>query len=298
MLEFRTIQLEDREWITQVLRKSDYRGCEYSFANNMAWRRLSGSQIARYKDFYLCCAMETADGIPSFCYPAGEGDHFDVIAQMRAFSASRHAPLFIWNVSDERLSWLAAHFPDEFVTEENRESWDYLYRAEDLAHLAGRKYHQKRNFLHRFAEYGAVWSDLSERDFDDCIAFAAVHYSDRMEGDHSAVSEQFAIDTYFRHFDTLQMQGGVLRVDGRIVAFTIGEPLSSDTFCVHIEKADTAFQGAYAAVNQGFARRILAQGFTFINREEDMGLPGLRKAKESYHPCMMQVKRSVRFKTI
>lgn len=296
MLEFRTITLEDREWICQALKSSDYRGCEYSFANNMAWRRLSGSQIARYNDFYLCCAMETEDGIPSFCYPAGEGDHLDVIAQMRAFSASRNAPLSIWNVSDERLSWLEEQFPGEFTAEENRGSWDYLYRAEDLAMLAGRKYHQKRNFLHRFAAYGAVWSDLTERDFEDCIAFAARCYNDRLEGDHSGIAEQFAIDTYFRHFDELRLQGGVLRADGRLIAFTIGEPLNSDTFCVHIEKADTAFQGAYAAVNQEFSRRILEQGFTYINREEDMELPGLRKAKESYHPCMMQVKRSVRFK--
>ncbi len=297
MLEFRTISMDDRDWITQALRKTDSRGCEYSFANNMAWRRLSGSQIAQYGEFYICCAMETEDGVPSFCYPAGgEGDHRAVIEAMRHFSASKHCPLHIWNVSPQRLAWLHEMYPDQFTVEENRDSWDYLYRAEDLANLSGRKYHQKRNFLHRFESYGCWYAPLTENDFDDCIAFAAMRYNDKLEGDPSGIAEQFAIDTYFRHFHELGLQGGVYRSGEHLVAFTIGEPLNSDTFCVHIEKAMTVFQGSYAAINQRFSQEILAQGFTYINREEDMGLSGLRKAKESYHPCMMQEKYRVRFK--
>ena len=295
MLEFRTITPDDRDWITSILRKSDYRGCEYSFANNMAWRRLAGSQIARYGDFYLCCALETEDGIPSFCYPAGEGDHRTALAEMRQFSAAQGHPLVIWDVSEERLAWLSAQYPGEFTVEENRDSWDYVYHSADLASLSGRKYHQKRNFLHRFAQYGAVYAPLTERDFDECIAFAAQFYNERLADDHSGVAEQFAIDTYFRYFDLLGLQGGTLRAGGRLIAFTIGEPLNSDTFCVHIEKADTAFTGVYAAINQQFAAQIHAQGFAYINREEDLGLEGLRKAKQSYHPCFMQKKLCVTF---
>lgn len=295
MLELRTVTPEDRDWITAILRTSDYRGCEYSFANNMAWRRLAGSQIARFADFYLCCALETEDGIPSFCYPAGEGDHRAVLAEMRQFSESRGCPLVIWNVSEERLAWLSEQYPGEFTVDENRGSWDYLYRSEDLAELSGRKYHQKRNFLHRFAQYGAVYAPLTERDFDECITFAALSYNERLEGDHSGIAEQFAIDTFFRYFSLLGLQGGTLRLDGRLIAFTIGEPLNSDTFCVHIEKADTAFTGVYAAINQQFSASIRAQGFACINREEDMGLEGLRKAKQSYHPCAMQKKLCVKF---
>ncbi len=295
MLEFRTISIEDKDWITACLRASDYRGCEYSFANNMAWRRLSGSQIARYEGFYLCTAFETEDGTPSFCYPAGEGDHRSVIDVMRRFSAERGQPLVIWNVSEERLAWLETQYPGQFSVEENRDSWDYVYRSEDLAELSGRKYHQKRNFLHRFAEYGAVYAPITERDFDDCIIFAADAYNARLEGDHSGIAEQFAIDTYFRYFRELGLQGGTLRLDGKLIAMTVGEPLNSDTFCVHIEKADTAYAGVYAAINQQFSAHIREQGFAFINREEDLGLEGLRKAKQSYHPITMLKKLCVTF---
>lgn len=294
MLEFREITIEDKQWITQCLRQSDYRGCEYSFANNMAWRRLQESRIACYNGFYLCCSFHTEDGIPSFTYPAGEGDHRDVLAQMRRCAEERNKPLRIWNVSPERLAWLQAQFPDAFTVDEGRDNWDYIYHSSDLSTLAGRKYHQKRNFLHRFAQYGAQFSALTEKDFDDCIAFAARAYNEKLEGDHSAISEQFAIDTYFRYFDVLEMEGGVLRADGELVAFAIGEPLASDTFCVHIEKANTAFQGAYAAINQGLASRA-AERFAYINREEDLGLEGLRKAKKSYHPAFMQEKYCVTF---
>ncbi len=295
MLEFREITLEDRIWITECLRQSDYRGCEYSFANNLAWRRLHGSKIARYGDFYLCCAFDTHDGIPSFIYPAGRGSDLEVIRQMQAFSGAMGKPLKIWNVSEERLQWLQAQFPAQLSVDENRDSWDYLYNSEDLSLLAGRKYHQKRNFLNRFAQYHAQYAPLTEEDFDDCITFAAHSYNERLEGDTSAISEQFAIDTYFRHFDALQLQGGVWRAEGRLVAFAIGEPLSSDTFCIHIEKADTAYEGAYHAMNQKFAEKILEQGYRYINREEDLGLPGLRRAKESYRPVFMQKKYCVTF---
>ncbi len=295
MLEFRDITLADRPWITACLRASDHRGCEYSFANNMAWRRLQGSKIARHGSFYLCCAFDTEDGTPSFIYPAGDGDHREILAEMRRFSESLGKPLHIWNVTPDRLVWLREQFGDGLAVAEQRDSWDYVYRSEDLTNLAGRKYHQKRNFLHRFAQYEAEISPMTEADFDDCIAFAAAQYNEKLEGDTSGISEQFAIDTYFRHFHELELEGTVIRADGTLIAFAVGEPLNSDTFCVHIEKADTAFQGVYAAVNQGFAARI-APRFPYINREEDMGIEGLRKAKNSYNPCFMVEKYGVMFR--
>ncbi len=295
MLEFREITLADRPWITDCLQRSNERGCEYSFANNMAWRRLQDSKIAEYRGFYLCCAFNTQDGAPSFIYPAGEGDHHEILLEMRRFSESLGKPLHIWNVSPDRLAWLQAQYGDTFEVTPHRDSWDYVYRSEDLANLAGRRYHQKRNFLHRFAQYDAQIRPMTEADFDDCIAFAAAQYNEKLEGDASGISEQFAIDTYFRHFQELALEGMVVRANGRLIAFSIGEPLNSDTFCVHIEKADTAFQGVYAAVNQGFAARI-APRFPYINREEDLGIEGLRKAKKSYHPCFMVEKYGVLFR--
>ncbi len=293
MLNFREINIEDKSWISELLQRSNFRGCEYCFANNLAWQRLSGARITRYKDFYLCASFDNEDSIPSFCFPAGSGDLRAVLLTMQAFAREREKPLRIWNVHPTQLPILEKIFPTTLCIAENRDSWDYVYLREKLANLSGKRYHQKRNFLHRFSQYGASYAPLTEQDFEDCIVFAASLYNDKLSENHSGIAEQYAIDTYFRHYSTLGLQGGTLRDrEGELLAFCIGEPLSSDTFCVHIEKANTKYQGVYVAINQGFAQS-LGNNFIYINREEDLGIEGLRKAKLSYHPEFLQEKYCV-----
>ena len=136
---------------------------------------------------------------------------------------------------------------------------------------------------------------MTPDDFDDCIAFSASFYNEK-EGylDPSSVAEQYAIHTFFTHFKTLGLQGGVLRVDGKLVAFTIGEPLNQNTYGVHIEKADVQYQGAYPAINQAFVEAVAAS-YAYVNREEDLGLEGLRQAKESYYPAILLEKATAVF---
>ncbi|OPZ19501.1 MAG: hypothetical protein BWZ04_02466 [Firmicutes bacterium ADurb.BinA205] len=137
---------------------------------------------------------------------------------------------------------------------------------------------------------------MTEKDFDDCITFSAVTYNNKAASDdHSMLAEQFAINTYFNHFHELGLKGGVIRIGGRVAAFTIGEPLNSDTFCVHIEKADTTYNGIYAGINNLFAEAAAAD-HKYINREEDLGLEGLRRSKLSYHPAFLLDKYEVTFK--
>ena len=252
MLEFRDIEISDKERICTALRLSDFRGCEYSFANNMAWRRLAGSKISFYKDFYICCAFDTDDGHPHFVFPAGQGDVRELIGVLRDYSALQNSPLILTGVTKPVLDILYELFPEQFSIMPDRDSSDYVYNSADLIGLAGRKYHQKRNEKYPYSE-------------------------------GSIIAEQFAINTYFSYYSELGLTGGIIRIDGRIAALTIGERLNSDTFCVHIEKADTSFNGIYAAINNCFAKSAAAD-FRYINREEDMGIPGLRHSKESYNP--------------
>ncbi|MDE6666069.1 MAG: phosphatidylglycerol lysyltransferase domain-containing protein, partial [Ruminococcus sp.] len=115
------------------------------------------------------------------------------------------------------------------------------------------------------------------------------------ENDYSSVAEQYAINTYFSYFGELGLKGGIIRIDGKVVAVTIGEQLNFGTFCVHIEKADRSFSGIYTAINNLFAKSA-AVDFEYINREEDLGIDGLRKAKLSYHPVFLLNKYIVEFK--
>ena len=295
MLEFRDIDIKDKERITAALEYSQFMGCEYSFANNMAWRRLGDSQISFYKNFYICCAFRSDDRTPNFTLPSGEGDYRDVIGEMKRYSDSRGKALKIKGITESSLVMMNELFPDSFTVETDEGDWDYIYNSSDLIGLAGRKYHGKRNHLARFNELDAVYLPITENDFDDCISFSTAEYNSKSSADHSFISEQFAINTYFNHFGELQLKGGVIRIDGKVAAFTIGERLNDNTFCVHIEKADTQYNGIYAGINNCFAKAEAAE-YKYINREEDLGIEGLRKAKQSYHPAFLLKKYTVTFK--
>ncbi|MBR4021520.1 MAG: DUF2156 domain-containing protein [Ruminococcus sp.] len=296
MLKFRDIDISDKDWINELLRKSDFMGCEYSFANNMAWRRLYESKITRYKDFYISCSFKTEDDIPSFTFPAGSGDYKDVINQLREFSESIGKPLRLWGVTHKGIDILNEHFENQFSFQLDRDGSDYIYSTEKLIELKGKKYHKKRNHLARFNEYEWEYSPITEKDFDDCIFFCTHTYNEKNAAEtHSGIAEQFAINTYFNHFSELGLEGGIIRINGEIKALTIGEKLNSNTFCTHIEKADSSYQGIYVAICNEFAKSA-AYGCEYINREEDLGIEGLRRSKLSYYPEFILEKHEVIFK--
>ncbi len=297
MLEFRRITLNDRDNVNKALAFSDFRGCEYSFANNLAWCRLADSQICFYKDFYIVCAFGNEDGIPTFILPAGLGDYREVIAEMKLYSENGGHPFRLCGVTEKSLEMLNEFYYDEFTAQPDRDGSDYIYLRSDLAELKGKKFHQKRNHLAKFNRIESEFSLITEKDFDDCISFIVSDYNSKFHEDttHSAIAEQYAVNTYFNNFEELGLKGGIIRINGEIAAVTIGEKLNSDTFCVHIEKADRSFDGIYTGICNKFVNACTA-GFTYINREEDLGIEGLRKSKLSYHPVFLLNKYIVNFK--
>lgn len=293
MFDFRKIDISDKPWIRSLLRRSDFRGCEYSFANNMAWHRLYDTKICRYKDFYISCSEK--DGL-RFTFPAGEGDYKEVLTLLRKYAQERGEPFVVSSVLTEKLQLFEELFPGEYTVENDESGSDYIYLAENLRELKGKRYHGKRNHLKRFYETDWSYSKMTERDFDECIEFAVRSYNENMSyDDESSVAEQFAINTFFNNFDALDLRGGVIRVGGKVEGFTIGSRINSDTMDIHIEKANASINGAYTAIMNEFAKAESAD-FTYINREEDLGLEGLRRSKRSYYPEFMLVKNTVIFK--
>jgi hypothetical protein len=289
LLDFRLINIDDRPWINKLLKYSDFRGCEYSFANNLAWQRLSNSLITNFKDFYVIMTCDI-----SFMFPAGKGDYDEVLSEMKSFANSKGKPLKITNVTDETYD-ITEKFADKYgyylATLDSPGWWDYVYLREDLATLKGKKYEKKRNHFNQFCKYNWEYRELTKEYFDECIAFAAVTYNKKNGfNERSSIVEQYAIDRFFEYFEEMELQGGTLWVNGLLVGFTIGEKLNSDTFCIHIEKADINYQGAFTAINHEFSKRIDCK---YVNREEDMGIDGLRKSKQSKHPCFQIKKRTV-----
>ncbi|NLZ46250.1 MAG: DUF2156 domain-containing protein [Clostridiales bacterium] len=295
MLNFREIKIEDKDWINELLNKSDFMGCEYSFANNMAWRRLNDSVITRYKDFYITGSIDGE--FPVFNYPAGQGSIKEVINELNIYSNKLGHQLVLSSVTKESLQELLNIYGGENLVVKTDESYyDYIYNSDDLINLKGKKFHGKRNHIRRFKENNWSFHKLTEELFGECINFAVNSYNEsKGYDDFSSICEQFAINTYFNHFDEFGLKGGVLKVNNEIVGFTIGERLNSNTFVVHIEKANADIQGSYPTICNEFAK-MCAEDFKYINREEDLGIEGLRRSKKSYNPVFLLEKYTVYFK--
>lgn len=289
MLGFRILQLSDREWVQDALRRSQFCGCEYSFANNLAWRRAADTRAARYEDFYICASFDTEEGHPVFYYPSGSGDIKAVFREMADMAVSGGYPLCVQGVTNETLSILRENFGESFTAEPYPDGFDYIYETNDLIGLEGKKFHKKRGHLSQFRKLyeNYTFSEITPDDYDECIGMSVRSYNEKQGyTDKSAVSEQFAIHTYFSDMEALGLKGGVLRVGGRLAGFSIGERLNDDMFVTHIEKADINYKGAYTALTQAFTSEFAA-GYRYINREEDLGIEGLRRAKQSWQPAYL-----------
>lgn len=295
MLTFKKIDISDKDWICKLLKISNFMGAEYSFANNIAWRRLSNSLITHYKDFYTILMPENDAFI--FTFPAGFGDYVEFINLLREYSKLHDKKCNIFGVTKEYIPLFEDNFKGEYSITYLPDSSDYIYLAKDLINLNGKKYHSKRNHLKKMDNYRWSFNELTEKDFNECILLSANMYNQsNAYVDHSAIVEQYAIDTFFKHYKEFNLMGGAIRIDDKLVAFTIGERLNSNTVVVHIEKADKSYEGLYALINNQFVKRFCnSNSIKYVNREEDLGIDGLRKAKKSYHPAFQVEKHLIEF---
>ncbi len=293
ILDFREPELSDRKWADELLAGSGFRGCIYTFGNNYVWRKVYNIQICRYKDFYMLRNSDHTDGQPRFFFPAGRGDLHEAIAVLREYCSGLGVPLMM-TANKQSTEWLIANYP-EVRAEGDRDGFDYIYNSADLAELKGKKYHSKRNHLNRFYENDWSFEPITAANIPDCVSVLDQWLAaNSTEPDADKQTEASVVRESLDNFAALGYTGGLLRVSGEPQAFTFGEKSSEDTFVVHAEKALLNYQGAYTAVNCEFAKTIAGQ-YRYINREEDAGSPGLRKAKLSYHPAFMEEKYFVRF---
>ena len=177
---------------------------------------------------------------------------------------------------------------DEFDIVTNRNMFDYLYLREDLMNLKGKKYQPKRNHINQFnARYAYEYKSLSSADKSDCLKMLQVWKEQEMaispEYKRDYDDEQFVIEFLFDNFEELDVYGGGVYVENKLIAFSLGSPINKDTFDTHIEKADRNYMGAFTVINKEMALH-LPDNYVYINREEDKGIMGLRQAKLSYHP--------------
>lgn len=285
MLHFKKPGLEDRQWIQRLYECSGYRGAEYTFANLYLWSFFYG-EVAEYNN--NLCQRLTYKGMHQYLYPAGCGDKKTVIDRLRQDSREAGKPFVLRSLTRSTMAQLELLYPGEFTYEETRNAFDYLYPIDTLCELAGKKYQAKRNHINRFVEANPNWhiEPVTEENLPVCLALAEKWY----ESHADSAADRRALEKAAAHFDDLGFVGIILYGEDGPVGFSMGNRISHDTFDVNFEKSFAEIQGAYPLVNREFARYIRRQypDIRFLNREDDMGLENLRKAKESYHPILLE----------
>jgi uncharacterized protein len=293
MIDFHKVQLSDKKWMDALIAAADLPGCHQNFTNIFAWADIYNYMVAQVND-YLVVKGETDIYGPYYFYPAGYGEIKPVIEAMKQDAKDCGHEFVILGLSREDIAVLNSVFPESFECKDIRDSFDYVYLLEKLVTLSGNKLHSKRNHINRFKENNN-WSfeRISLENLAECWEMNLEWCKlNNVSKDEQLKDESCAVRRCFMNFCDLGLEGGLIRSEGRVIAFTMGEKLNSDTYVIHIEKAFGEVQGAYQMINREFATYIQQKHpeIIYVNREEDMGMEGLRKAKLSYHPVQMEEK--------
>ncbi len=285
MLDFRTFTWQDKNTYTPYFQASPVRYAEYSFFSLWAWLHSYPLEIA-YTDENICW-LNSHGPITGFFGPVG---NWDAVTDWDKVLADFAPGTLIYDVPRKVRDILAGREGLRFT--EDRDQHEYVYSVKDLTALKGKAYAHKRNRVRAFLDgYEWDYEQITPAVFGEVMDFQErwrVHREGTMTPDEAASldGEDIAIRNAFDKWEDFAFMGGLLRVDGKIIAYTIAEELDSENLDVHFEKAFSEYAGSYQAINYMFLKNQGA-GYKFVNREEDMGEPGLREAKLSYNPIIM-----------
>lgn len=286
-ITFQKITLEDRDRMKAYLGLQKTRSCEMTFANIYLWSRFYQVDYAIIEDTLVFRGQKEGE---FFDFPVGKPENvkkaLEVLIQ---YCEEKGQDFVLGSITKEKEISLQEMYPGKFEVEYDRDAADYVYETEKLANLSGKKYHGKKNHINKFRKMYPDWSyeTITDENVEECFRMALTwRRLNGCEEDEEKNAEMCVTLNSLRLFKELQLCGGLLRAAGEVVAFSIGEPVCDDTMVVHIEKAFSAVDGAYPMINQQFVLHEAA-AYTYVNREEDLGEEGLRRAKLSYHPAFM-----------
>jgi len=321
---FKDLTLEDKPPCDQLFTQFPPVISEFTFTNLFIWRHAYQIKISRLQNF-LCLLSE--QGESSFFFPPiGEGDVIKCYQSFLQYLGGKGIPPKLVRVPEAvvaQIDWKTSGMKVEL----DRNQCDYVYLTQDLIELKGRKYHRKRNHIKQFQEkYSYQYIPLTPEWIPQCLQLETEWCDLRhCEASPGLLNESFAIKEAFTHFEKLGVnpvrnssgalnpagvipkydpvaeqrdifsngvKGGAILINGKVEAFTLGDPLNPDTVVIHIEKANPAYEGLYPTINQAFLENQWS-GYAYVNREQDLGEEGLRKAKESYFPHRLVNKYTV-----
>lgn len=285
MIDFHKVELSDITWIKKRLSAKKEIGCEYSFGNIFSYDKKVNVSVADVED---CLVIRTNyAGAISYLYPIGQGDEKKALEEIEKDAIERNIKCSVVAMNTNDKDVFTQVFGNKYAVYEARDTFDYIYNSEDLINLRGKKYQPKRNHISFFKKnYNWTYETITKENIPECIEMSRQWLENSTQNLDDLQSELKIISFVFEHYFELGYVGGLIRVDGKVVAYTMGESLNEETFCVHFEKAFSDIRGAYPIINQQFVENELSS-YKYINREDDVGLENLRKAKCSYHPAFL-----------
>jgi uncharacterized protein len=286
-MDWKEITIGDKDFIDRFLARNQPEASDYTFTNLFIWHFSRQIHLAVAEDF-LCIRVTYPNREPLAMMPIGTGDPAGVFERLAEDFHQRGLRFRMRAVTKETAAAVERALPGRFAFAPEPDRFDYVYSVDELVRLEGARFKPKRNHINVFKEtYNYRYYPLLPDLLPD-VARSEIEWCKKRdcESQEDLENEKKGILEAASHYDILCFQGGVLKVDGRTVAFTFGEPLTKDTVVIHIEKADPDIRGAYQMINQQFLENEFPH-MTWVNREEDLGIEGLRKAKLSYNPARM-----------
>ncbi len=282
-LHIRPLTLEDAAWGVELLQSRGFNGCEFVFATLFMWRDFNRNRLVEFGDSLF---FSSEDPVLTFSAPV-KGDFKAGIEALSAYTRELGVDLQFYGSRENLVEELEATFPGRFEIIPSPPDFDYLYRTADLATLPGKAYHSKRNHIAGFSKkFPWQYEPITDENLAEVVEMAERWYSRREPLTEELQAERENLPVMLKNRELLHIKGGLIRVDDRVVAFTFGAPVSGVEFDVQVEKALVEYPGAYTVINREFASRELTE-YTYINRENDVGLSGLQQAKRSYHPVAL-----------
>lgn len=294
MLEWSIPEAEDEDWINSCIAVSGTMASDASFANIYLLRNKYSTKISRYKDFII--RKYSGKGARcGYTFPLGKGDVAKALAEIEKDAKECGERLQFAFVTEEQKEVLENAMPARFCYSSDAGDSDYIYLRSELASLSGKAFHKKKN---HFSKFVRTYPDYKYYEIGACNIYDAQKVADAWYYEHlqaedaSQLAEYKAIKEALDNFEELGLIGGIIYVNDSPCAMTIASKINENTVDVHFEKAvgEYALNGGYAAINKLFSEKL--GGVTWLNREEDIGIEGLRKAKLSYRPKIMLKKYS------
>lgn len=284
MLEFKKIEIDDFENYHRLMGKSQEFSCENAFVNLLVWQKVYNNMLCLFDDKVFVKSGTADDEI--FSLPIGFCDLKENIEILKEYLGGKMPK--IWAQEGPNFAQFKEFFGDEYTFLEDKDYYDYIYLQSDLANLSGKKYHSKRNHISAFSKkYDWHYEKIGNDNIEKVKLCFEKWYSENAERmDELMLCEKQGIETVLDNMELLDVSGGAIVVEDNVVAFSLGSAINNRVYDVHFEKALSEYQGAYATINREFAKNELSD-YEFINREDDMGIEGLRKAKLSYKPVRL-----------